>query len=173
MSPLSALRASANGRSHRTERPTTLSMRTTPRTHSVARSLETRSSADDVVAFIQGIWWFSFGDYKLVPESALDIGGVNVANEEFEVPGEFALGQNYPNPFNPSTTIQYNVPAASAVSVQVFDMLGRKVATLVDGQVAAGTHTVSFDARNLASGVYLYRLEAAGNVINRSMMLLK
>ncbi|NNE47623.1 MAG: T9SS type A sorting domain-containing protein [Rhodothermales bacterium] len=128
---------------------------------------------DDAVAFIQGIWWFSFGEYKLVPESSLDIGGINVANEEFEVPGEFALGQNYPNPFNPSTTIQYNIPAASVVSVQVFDMLGRNVATLVDGQVAAGTHTVSFDARNLASGVYLYRLEAAGNVINRSMMLLK
>ncbi len=129
--------------------------------------------AGDNVAFIQGIWWFSFGDYKLVPESSLDIGGINVANEEFEVPGEFALRQNYPNPFNPSTTIQYDVPAASRVSIRVYDMLGREVATLVDGDVAAGIHTVSFDARNLASGVYVYRLETAGKVMNRSMMLLK
>lgn len=79
-----------------------------------------------------------------------------------ELPDEVALGQNYPNPFNPTTVIRYQLPVSSDVRLEVYDMLGRSVATLVDGQVAAGTHQVSFDANNLSSGVYLYRLTANG-----------
>jgi len=76
------------------------------------------------------------------------------------LPGSFALGQNYPNPFNPSTSISYQLSTDSQVKLLVYDLLGNEVATLANGVQAAGTHTVRFYATALASGVYLYRLEA-------------
>ena len=75
---------------------------------------------------------------------------------------EFVLGQNFPNPFNPSTTIRYGVPRASRIRVVVFDVLGRPVATLIDGWEQPGYHDIRFDATGLASGVYFYRLLADG-----------
>ena len=93
--------------------------------------------------------------------------------EEGELPGTFALDQNYPNPFNPVTTIQYTLGAASNVKLTVFDVLGRKVATLVDGTQPTGTYEVTFEATDLPSGLYLYRLETATHTFTRSMMLLK
>jgi len=77
-------------------------------------------------------------------------------------PATFRLDQNYPNPFNPSTTIRYSLPAPSRVVLRVYDLLGRVVATLTDGVEPAGDRSVSWDARGLASGVYVYRLEATG-----------
>lgn len=127
----------------------------------------------DVVDFIQGIWWFSFGNYKIVPTSPEDIGGVNVSVEDDVMPGAFALDQNYPNPFNPETSIRYEVGSASPVTLTVYDVLGREVATLVNRQQPAGTYTVTFDAQRLPSGLYLYRLEAGGQTFTRTMMLLK
>ena len=79
-----------------------------------------------------------------------------------ELPEKVALGQNYPNPFNPSTVISYQLPATSRVRLEVFDLIGRQVATLVDGTVEAGEYQVSFNAGHLTSGVYLYRLTAHG-----------
>ncbi len=76
------------------------------------------------------------------------------------MPGEFRLGQNYPNPFNPSTVIPYELPAASHVTLAVYDLLGRQVATLVDGVVDAGSRHVVFGNRDLSTGVYIYRLHA-------------
>jgi len=76
------------------------------------------------------------------------------------MPGEFRLGQNYPNPFNPSTVIPYELPAASHVTLTVYDLLGRQVATLVDGVVDAGSRHVVFGNRDLSTGVYIYRLQA-------------
>jgi hypothetical protein len=127
----------------------------------------------DVVSFIQGLWWFSFGNYKLVPETGEDIGGINVSVEDDVVPGSFALDQNYPNPFNPETAIRYEVGAVSPVTLTVYDVLGREVTTLVDRTQPAGTYTVTFDAQRLPSGLYLYRLEAGGQTFTRTMMLLK
>ena len=89
------------------------------------------------------------------------------------IPGVFELSQNYPNPFNPATTITYVVPSASKVKLEVFDMLGRRVATLFDGVQEAGSHIALFDAANTATGVYLYRLTTPSQVITRKMMLLK
>jgi|WetSurMetagenome_2_1015567.scaffolds.fasta_scaffold16269_3 hypothetical protein len=84
---------------------------------------------------------------------------------EVEVLGvkEFTLGQNYPNPFNPSTTINFSLAVDSKVSLKIFDVLGQEVATLVNGQLAAGSQKVSFDASSLNSGVYFYRIDANGN----------
>jgi hypothetical protein len=83
---------------------------------------------------------------------------------EVEVLGvkEFALGQNYPNPFNPSTTINFSLAVGSKVSLKIFDVLGQEVATLINGQLAAGSQEVSFDASSINSGVYFYRIDASG-----------
>ncbi len=78
-------------------------------------------------------------------------------------PTNFELFQNYPNPFNPATTISYQLSAASRVTLKVYDVLGREVATLINGDRNAGTHSVTFDGGDLPSGVYFYRLSAAGS----------
>jgi glucose/arabinose dehydrogenase len=91
-----------------------------------------------------------------------------------ELPVDFELEQNYPNPFNPSTSIRIGIPAGGgAARLEVFDLLGRKVATLVDQALPAGWQTVTFNADNLNSGIYIYRLETAGQTIVRKMMLVK
>jgi hypothetical protein len=88
-------------------------------------------------------------------------------------PRAFGLSQNYPNPFNPFTKIDYSVPKAGRVRLSVYDIMGREVAVLVDGVKNAGTHTATFDASRLTTGVYVYRFEAAGKVESRKLMLLK
>ncbi len=89
------------------------------------------------------------------------------------VPGTYALNQNYPNPFNPSTTIAFHLGQSGPVKLSVYDLLGREVVTLLDGQKDAGPHTLTFDASTRASGVYLYRLQAAGFMQTRTMVLMK
>lgn len=80
---------------------------------------------------------------------------------------------NYPNPFNPSTVIKYELPQNSTVRLQVFDMLGREVVTLVDEQQSAGEYSATFDASKLSSGIYIYRLQAGNSVIIKQMTLIK
>ncbi|MCL4549624.1 MAG: T9SS type A sorting domain-containing protein [Bacteroidetes bacterium] len=89
------------------------------------------------------------------------------------VPGEYSLTQNYPNPFNPTTTIRFSIPQREHVTLQVFDMLGRKVATLVDGDLGSGEHTVVFDAKGLASGVCFYRVHAGNFIETKKLILLR
>ncbi len=83
-----------------------------------------------------------------------------VAPKENSIPIKFSLDQNYPNPFNPTTTIQFTLPEASMVTLKLFDILGREVVTLVDKEMTTGSHKVLFDAKNFASGVYFYRIQA-------------
>ena len=95
-----------------------------------------------------------------------------------KMPAVFQLSQNYPNPFNPSTTIQYTVPASLKrnvllVNISVFNMLGEKVATLVNEDKMPGNYEVNFDASNLASGLYFYKLTAGQNTITKKMILSK
>jgi len=90
-----------------------------------------------------------------------------------ELPTTFEVFGAYPNPFNPTTTISYALPEAGKVSLTVFDVSGREVAKLVDGYRNVGVHNVEFDATGLASGVYLYRLSANGNVAVNKMILMK
>lgn len=94
-----------------------------------------------------------------------DIGG--------ELPTQATLEANYPNPFNPVTTIEYSINAIDHVSLKVFDLTGRLVATLVDGIQSPSNYRINFEARDLASGVYIYRLEAANTTITKKMILLK
>lgn len=99
--------------------------------------------------------------------------GGTVSVEKEERPEAFSLSQNYPNPFNPSTTISFSIPEVSDVSLKVFNMLGQKVATLYDGQMNSGDHSISFFAKGLPSGMYLYRLQAGGYSQIKKMQLVK
>ncbi len=90
-----------------------------------------------------------------------------------EMPQELSLSQNYPNPFNPTTQINFEISQDSHVQLAVYDMLGRRVAVLVDEFRATGSYQVSWDASGFASGVYIYRLEAGGQFITNRMTLLK
>lgn len=100
---------------------------------------------------------------------------MNVSNEPLtDLPTVVELQQNYPNPFNPSTTIAYGVPQTGKVTLEVFDILGRKVATLLNAeQKPAGRYIVNFDASNLASGMYIYRLRAGNSIITKKLTLIK
>jgi hypothetical protein len=89
------------------------------------------------------------------------------------VPQTLKLEQNYPNPFNPTTTIQYAIPHRSFVTLAVFNTLGQKVAQLVNGDIDAGYHEIQFNATNLASGVYFYRMQAGSYVETKSLCILK
>ncbi|MFN0157722.1 MAG: alpha-amylase family glycosyl hydrolase [Bacteroidota bacterium] len=107
--------------------------------------------------------------YSNVPDSVL----LDVTPPDQQLPTEFALFQNYPNPFNPQTVIRFDVRTYGHTSLRVFDVLGREVATLVNEDLPAGTHQRSFDARGLASGVYLYRLSAGEYTETRKLVLMK
>jgi len=85
----------------------------------------------------------------------------------------FELAQNYPNPFNPSTVIQYNLMEGGSVTLDVYNTLGQRVALLENGFKSAGSHSVTFDARNLPSGVYTYRLTVNGSSLTQNMLLIK
>jgi photosystem II stability/assembly factor-like uncharacterized protein len=98
---------------------------------------------------------------------------IEFPNGAAELPGAIRLNQNYPNPFNPSTVINFELNSTGEVLLQVFDLLGREVATLVNSRVTAGSHSVNFDASRLSSGVYVYRLQAGNQVMSRKMVLLK
>jgi len=98
---------------------------------------------------------------------------VAVENPINEIPDKFELKQNYPNPFNPETTIEFSIPIGRDVSLQVFDILGKKVSDLVNGYYSQGAHKIYFNGSGLSSGVYFYNLNAGNYMITKSMMLLK
>jgi hypothetical protein len=129
----------------------------------------------DKFTYIQGIVYFSFNQYKLVPRGNIDYGSYNtgVVAVGNSVPQKFALSQNYPNPFNPSTKIEFDIPKAGNVSLKIFNLLGQEVASLVDGTSNAGHFVAQFDAARLSSGVYFYRLQSVSGMIVRKMLLLK
>ena len=93
--------------------------------------------------------------------------------EDLTIPLQYSLEQNYPNPFNPTTTIEYNIPQGDFVTLKVFNVLGKEVATLVNGRVEAGKHKVEFDASALNSEVYFYQIESENYAETKKMILLK
>ena len=98
---------------------------------------------------------------------------VVTAVEEGGVPTEYTLEQNYPNPFNPSTTIRFGLPRATSVSLRVYNLLGQETVTLIDEEQPAGVYDIRFDASELSSGVYIYRLQAGDYVAAKRLTLLR
>jgi hypothetical protein len=152
--------------------------------HSVVDS--TLNDTSNIVQLLPGgttLWWHvrARNSAGWGPFSETRKFSVNVTDVEEDRTGSataFALEQNYPNPFNPTTEIQYTIPVgtsrqAGTVSLRVYDMLGREVATLVNETQPAGHYTIQFHAGGLASGVYFYRLKAGGLVSTRRFLLLK
>lgn len=124
-------------------------------------------------------------DFFITPDSSFaftngDVYGVtifdptSVENENI-IQSEFILYQNFPNPFNPSTEIKFHLKENVKTSIKVFDLLGREVATLIDNNLEAGTHSIKFNPQNygLSGGIYLYELRAAGFISARKMLYLK
>ena len=97
----------------------------------------------------------------------------NEREDQFDSPDGYKLSQNYPNPFNPTTNIQFEIREAGDVSLKVYDLTGREVASLVNSRMSAGEHSVTFDASNLSSGVYLYVLQANNIRLTNKMTLIK
>jgi hypothetical protein len=90
-----------------------------------------------------------------------------------EIPATYDLAQNFPNPFNPSTTIRYQIPQDGIVTLKIYDILGSEVATLVNEEKIAGKYEVNFNASVLASGVYIYKIQAGSFINSKKMILLK
>lgn len=112
---------------------------------------------------LEDLWIF-----KLGPEGSATSNRTN-----YENPMVAKLHQNYPNPFNPATIIPYFLPATAHVKVEIYDMLGRRLVTLIDGMMQGGSHQVQFDAGHLSSGIYLVRLEAGSFTASRKLTLMK
>jgi len=96
-----------------------------------------------------------------------------IEDESFALPQNYALRQNYPNPFNPTTTIEYDLPKSAQVKIEIYNLLGKKIKTILDDYKNAGSHKLVFDSNNLASGVYLYRIEAGKYTTSKKMILLR
>ncbi len=126
----------------------------------------------DFTYFVQSI---DFSGNLSEPSELAQITIIRVSNEieSGSVPQEFLLFQNYPNPFNPSTTIRFAIPKASVVKIDVYNLLGQRVKTLVNSRKPAGIHTVNFDAADLSSGIYIYRIQAVDFVQIKRMTLIK
>ena len=133
-------------------------------------------SGDNV--YVRGVVSYVFGNYKIEPRGNEDI-AVNpagVSDDQFG--GKFGLAQNTPNPFNPKTTIAFNLTAPGDVTLEIYDVAGRRVATLLDRHMSAGAHVAQWDGKTgdgerAASGVYFYKLAADDQKISKKMVLLK
>ncbi|MBN1213175.1 MAG: T9SS type A sorting domain-containing protein [candidate division Zixibacteria bacterium] len=95
------------------------------------------------------------------------------SGNEVVMPEEFSLFQNYPNPFNPTTNIKFTLPEVSSVELSIYNIMGQKVATLINGELSAGEHDVSWNASGYASGIYFYRLQTSEFTETKKMILLK
>ena len=116
---------------------------------------------------------FALGDLNWFPSQLALWRPTAVQTTHKPVPETFELSQNYPNPFNPTTRISFTIPATAMVQLKVYNVLGQEVATLVNETMTNGSHTVTFDASKLASGVYLYKITAGNFVSTKKMVLLK
>lgn len=116
---------------------------------------------------IAGLYWVDFSVTKIFPMNTTGIGN------NFNAPNGFNLAQNYPNPFNPSTTIEFQIDSPGFVNLTIYDALGRKIRVLVNEERSAGKYSVIFDASDLASGMYFYRLSDSGKLMIKKMILLK
>ncbi len=117
-------------------------------------------------------------NYKCVPHFPSMVGTINatisnITQTSTIVPDKFALNQNYPNPFNPSTSIKFDIAKEGFVKLAVYNMIGQKVADLVNGNLTAGRYEVNWNALKVNSGVYFYRLETSDFIDTKKMLLVK
>ncbi|HSR16506.1 MAG TPA: T9SS type A sorting domain-containing protein, partial [Ignavibacteriaceae bacterium] len=96
-----------------------------------------------------------------------------IGNDSANLPSDYRLDQNYPNPFNPSTKINYQLPEKNYVTLRIYDIIGNLVATLVDQEMEAGYYSVTWNAGNIASGIYLYRFTSGNLNSTKKLLLLK
>ena len=127
----------------------------------------------DLVISDGGVYVLTSGAEMIRFDALSFSSSVDTEEETAELPTAYALEQNYPNPFNPVTSIAFSLPATQNVNLAVYDVLGRRVATLVNGPLAAGQHQVQFNAASLPSGMYLYRLTTPAGAVSKKMVLLK
>lgn len=113
------------------------------------------------------------GDEIRTEKPEIDNVTVSLSDKNDAMPQEFYLAQNYPNPFNPTTTFEFALPTTQHVTLDVYNVLGQKVSTLVDDNLNAGVHQITWEASDASSGVYFYRLTTDNNTETRKMMLLK
>ena len=128
------------------------------------------------VAYSAASGEYPLGDLNWFPTKKAEwetAGGWTDVEYTGEIPTDFSLSQNYPNPFNPTTKISYAIPEASKVKLQIFDILGREVATLVNNSQQAGSYTIDFNASQLTSGVYVYKLTSQNHSVSKKMLLIK
>ena len=160
--------------------------------YAIYRSLDSEFDPDTMNTFTYSTIDGSFNDdnveigntyyYKIV---AVDFSGnqseyseqvyalITDVNADVEIPTVYELGQNYPNPFNPSTVINYSIPESGLVTLKVFDILGQEVAELVNTVKQAGVYNVSFDANDMTTGLYIYRIESGSFTATKKMLLVK
>ncbi len=126
-------------------------------------------------AYTGSLGGFPVGDLNWFPskKAEWEIWVTDVETEEGYLPESFSLKQNYPNPFNPTTKITFDLNSSGLTNLAIYNLLGQKVATLVNQELTAGRHTVDFDASSLSSGVYFYKIESGKNTATMKMMLLK
>jgi hypothetical protein len=110
--------------------------------------------------------------YRVIEDEDIAVITSN-GSKESNIPNEYKLMNNYPNPFNPSTTIKFSLKQKTDVELEIFNSLGESIKKLVDEEKAAGIHEVTFNAENLASGVYFFQLRTAGLVQTNKMVLLR
>jgi hypothetical protein len=155
----------------------------TARTESEIQSTMNQSLTGNEPGLI-GYWKFDEGQGTITADAtsngnngtisgAVWIPGISSTENENDIPDSYSILQNFPNPFNPATSIRYSVPELTKVSLRVYDVLGNEIATLVNEEKERGVYTVNFDASQLASGMYLYRLQAGSFVETKKMILLR
>lgn len=141
------------------------------------KALETSPEWDTIYSCGLSLVWDSIPDFhdrwNFGPKFPVRVLTATNVNDDSKLPKEFVLFQNYPNPFNPSTTIEYSILHSGFVSLKIFDILGNEVVDLINEEKSAGRHVVEFSAAELPSGLYYYRLEAAGYSETKKMLLLK
>lgn len=113
-----------------------------------------------------------FGEDSLGVKTIYDVFDITSVPSQ-EIPSRFQLSQNYPNPFNPTTRIKFALPKESNVTLNIYNLLGQEVETLISKVMSVGYHTVDFNATNLPSGMYVYRIEAGNFVQSKKMLLMK
>jgi hypothetical protein len=119
------------------------------------------------------IGWMANRSIVEATPGQVNIGQIVSVSEMFELPIKFSLDQNYPNPFNPSTQIKYTISKTSLVTLKIYDLLGREIATLVNGKQQAGEYTARWNAESVPSGMYIYRIVAGNYVETKKMILMK